>query len=390
MSSLEEQQNIIQKLIKNLCDSKIQFYHIKLNEEKYFFAMYLSQIEFFLKPTYPTVQRDRMNSRVLSFKKILNDNYKKYGTNQKFITDLNTIHFGIENTGQFVNLDGQHRFEALRSFANDKDIDPFIQLNIYLTNGTPEELEQIFKDLNNNLVTETALFDDSLSTEEARKHKIMNYLKEHYIKFKSESDLPRMPNIKFGLCVDYFLAMCPSNSSKTIIEEIEKVNQEEYKKYRIKDIKFIDSVHKKDSVNPLYLGKLIYAHQKEINEKNGTNTKRQKIPEAVKKHMWLRDFEKMNAEGICHVCKGTLIYTDCHAGHIISCKNGGTNHVSNLIALCPKCNTSMGEKNLDDFMEEYINHRNQEMNVETDQYIEDETETDPFSFIKIPNKKNKL
>ena len=42
-----------------------------------------------------------------------------------------------------------------------------------------------------------------------------------------------------------------------------------------------------------------------------------------------------------------------HCGHIIAEINGGTITVSNLKPICQNCNSSMGVKNMNDFMQQF-------------------------------------
>jgi len=44
--------------------------------------------------------------------------------------------------------------------------------------------------------------------------------------------------------------------------------------------------------------------------------------------------------------------TNFDAGHIESEKRGGTNNINNLKPICRTCNTSMGTRNMNDFIAE--------------------------------------
>jgi hypothetical protein len=91
----------------------------------------------------------------------------------------------------------------------------------------------------------------------------------------------------------------------------------------------------------------------EKQEKNKNKNKKEKIPVAVKNTLWSNYFNK-DQEGICQCCKKEPITKsnfDC--GHVISEKNGGDVHLDNLKPICRACNSSMGIRNMDDFMKQY-------------------------------------
>src|SRR5277367_708046 len=82
--------------------------------------------------------------------------------------------------------------------------------------------------------------------------------------------------------------------------------------------------------------------------------KRKSIPAPIKKIMWETYISKELRIGKCFCCQKTdILETDCHAGHIISDKDGGKIEVDNLRPVCAKCNQSMGSKNMYEFISEY-------------------------------------
>ena len=78
--------------------------------------------------------------------------------------------------------------------------------------------------------------------------------------------------------------------------------------------------------------------------------KRVQIPSAVRNALWTDYFGK-STQGTCMCCnREEITIFNFEAGHIISVKEGGTNHLSNLKPICSHCNRSMGAKNMDDFI----------------------------------------
>ena len=94
---------------------------------------------------------------------------------------------------------------------------------------------------------------------------------------------------------------------------------------------------------------------KEIkNKKKYTNKyKKQKIPATIRNLVWNTYFTTI--DGICICCNHEKISRgNFQCGHIVSEKNGGTLHISNLKPICALCNASMGTMNMNDFIN--INH----------------------------------
>jgi 5-methylcytosine-specific restriction endonuclease McrA len=78
---------------------------------------------------------------------------------------------------------------------------------------------------------------------------------------------------------------------------------------------------------------------------------KKKIPAALKRLVWNKYIGEMIGSATCLCCNCTSInQLSFHCGHIISESNGGEMILSNLKPICQNCNSSMGTKNMDDFM----------------------------------------
>ena len=73
--------------------------------------------------------------------------------------------------------------------------------------------------------------------------------------------------------------------------------------------------------------------------------RKQKIPKAVREQVWLRDMGRV-FEGKCKTqwCQNTITIFDFQCGHNIPESKGGPTTLDNIIALCCRCNTSMGNQ----------------------------------------------
>lgn len=99
---------------------------------------------------------------------------------------------------------------------------------------------------------------------------------------------------------------------------------------------------------------------KEMNTKNNlnikkTNTKpikpKKKISATLKRLVWNTNIGEEIGKTKCLCCKSTdITQMSFHCGHVVAEANGGELIVSNLKPICQNCNSSMGTKNMNDFM----------------------------------------
>ena len=72
------------------------------------------------------------------------------------------------------------------------------------------------------------------------------------------------------------------------------------------------------------------------------------------KHTLENQYFGNNMDGMCQCCFTTPIHsTNFDCGHIVSEKNGGDVHLKNLKPICRTCNSSMGTKNMNDYIKKY-------------------------------------
>ncbi len=90
----------------------------------------------------------------------------------------------------------------------------------------------------------------------------------------------------------------------------------------------------------------------EINNSMITKNKKKKtISSTIKKLVWNTNIGEEIGKSKCLCCKSTdITQLSFNCGHIIAESNGGDTIVSNLKPICQNCNSSMGTKNMNDFM----------------------------------------
>jgi hypothetical protein len=80
-------------------------------------------------------------------------------------------------------------------------------------------------------------------------------------------------------------------------------------------------------------------------------TKKKPISATIKRLVWNKWIGEEIGKAKCLCCNLTAItQLSFNAGHIIAESNGGETNVSNLKPICQNCNSSMGTKNMIDFM----------------------------------------
>lgn len=79
--------------------------------------------------------------------------------------------------------------------------------------------------------------------------------------------------------------------------------------------------------------------------------KKTPIPKKIKQLVWNKYIGEEHGTALCKCCEVTVIsQMDFVCGHIISEYNGGTVTIDNLKPICSLCNSSMGTKNIDEFI----------------------------------------
>jgi len=79
--------------------------------------------------------------------------------------------------------------------------------------------------------------------------------------------------------------------------------------------------------------------------------KKQAISATIKRLVWNKYIGEEIGKSKCTCCFTTdITQLSFNCGHIIAESNGGETTVSNLKPICQNCNSSMGTKNMNDFM----------------------------------------
>ena len=83
--------------------------------------------------------------------------------------------------------------------------------------------------------------------------------------------------------------------------------------------------------------------------------KKKSISSTLKRLVWNTNIGEAIGKSKCTCCKSTdITQLSFNCGHIIAESNGGDTIVSNLKPICQNCNSSMGTKNMNDFMSSLV------------------------------------
>ena len=78
------------------------------------------------------------------------------------------------------------------------------------------------------------------------------------------------------------------------------------------------------------------------------------ISSTLKRLVWNEYIGETFGKSLCVCCQVTCItQMSFHCGHVIAEANGGETILSNLRPICQNCNSSMGIKNMDEFMKTF-------------------------------------
>jgi 5-methylcytosine-specific restriction endonuclease McrA len=288
---------------------------------------------------FPEYQRELLEEHSQQIVEFQKEHFKKHGS---FIF-LNCIQFCMFE-GKWYCVDGQHRYDSFRELFLIQDW--FVDIEI--TNCVnEEEVHEIFRIINLNKPLPD--FFKKSKKEIDLVVEIKNYLQK-YAKYFSKKEHPKTPNVHLDSFLDEVFKGRNWDTLNDFIEwfEIENNAHNEYLEKNIhhESIKIaLDKIHAKSN-DHFYLGCFWLKPLKNS------------LSQVVRRECWinyLRTIPENKGEILCYCCERQLI--DAHnfeAGHIISFRNGGSNHANNLRPICGRCNKSMGTQNMDEFRERIL------------------------------------
>lgn len=132
--------------------------------------------------------------------------------------------------------------------------------------------------------------------------------------------------------------------------------EEQGRRYKIFICELQDLIYKEEQENIEYCKKFVNkSNESKISEKiidcETKKKKKKPIAATIKRLVWNTNIGEDIGKSKCLCCKSTdITQMSFNCGHIVAEANGGDTIVSNLKPICQNCNSSMGTKNMEDFM----------------------------------------
>lgn len=328
----------------------------------------------------PTIQRLDDQNKTDEIKKYQLNYYMNGSNHFNFLGTIN-IHCCKEDKKNYI-LDGQHRYNAIKELAQfDNFKTQQISIEI-ITVNTKDELKENYKLINMN----TPLPDFPDDIDKNIPEEVFKYFEKKWNNtIWKLSNRPSRPHLKktwlqetFAYIILELNIIDPNDLIKLVEEKNEKMshwNIEQFDKIRrLKDTSnMIEKCKSFCSNNGVFLG--MYPHIDQdygyewaadiIKENTGiqpkktiNQNKKKTIPAKLKQDVWNKFIGVEKGIGNCKCCKKQIDKASgWHAGHIKSEANGGEILVDNLRPICGSCNSSMGIKNMRDFMNEIAEYK---------------------------------
>ena len=215
--------------------------------------------------------------------------------------------------------------------------------------------KQIFKSINNTL----DFYQNRLLTPEYNAYfSMFPHLKE--LTLNKIEILNKLLELIGDKDDNYYQELYNNNFKNVILKNMYTINQSLVKFTSFSDINdFLKKITDYEWIDGNYLMneiKIILDNIKKLPEKKQwetkPKTKKKTISATIKKLVWNTNIGEEIGKAKCVCCKSTdITQLSFNCGHIIAEANGGDTIVSNLKPICQNCNSSMGTKNMDDFME---------------------------------------
>jgi len=238
----------------------------------------------------------------------------------------------------------------------EKINEKYIKLKSYVNNTSSfrntylESLELLLKIINNKTDDE---FNEFYIKYMSDFHLKRYYFARLFNPFK-ECNFNKFDNLNDFLDKSY-LSPCSVNEEFYFIElnkflndiliisfKLESEKQEEEIK------KVVNKVKKTSTKSDI---KISEKNKETIIDNNDKKKKKKPISATIKRLVWNTNIGEDIGKSKCLCCNSTdITQLSFNCGHIIAEANGGDTIVSNLKPICQNCNSSMGTKNMEEFM----------------------------------------
>lgn len=302
-----------------------------------------------------------------------------------FIGDLQ-VAININDHSLYL-IDGQHRYYSILTTLQTIMPDYAIGINFIKISPQPNlvypSLEEAFILINKYTPIPQYILDccsaDNINYYKTIIDQFRTYIKREYKSYISDAKVPRIPNINLDKMCDKIM-----KDSILIFQYIENGKELfDYMKYiNINIWIHFDSEKKGNKIKdkPLYAFTQYNLNRdndwtssiKLLNEFKvasaaagyaleeadvGTNANGRKgIPKKIKSSLWKKYYGEVY-NSLCLICNEPISIENFEAGHIIAVAKGGTNHIDNLKPICIGCNRSMGDQDMNMYIDCYYSSK---------------------------------
>ena len=95
---------------------------------------------------------------------------------------------------------------------------------------------------------------------------------------------------------------------------------------------------------------------------------KRKITKCIRFKIWTH-YNGQHYYGLCFTCGDGISILNFHCGHVTAETNGGVETIENLRPVCQHCNTSMGERHMEEYMTTHKYIRNKYWNGYTFEHM---------------------
>ena len=345
----------------------------------------------------PALQRAVDEERVEEIISYQEKHFEKYGT-FCFVGDI-TLFCQPDKNENYI-IDGMHRYYAIKNPRVHKVI-PDYKIGLNILNQKPGlTIEDAFVLINKarpvpSYVVDTVRDEAQRSLIEACRQ----YLLTTYKVFVSKSHHPRVPHFNADVFVSFLQTQTQAHAQEAnpslinrlatcdkLIAFIEYVNkylrQSSLCTEKVKAAILAKS-EKNGGAKPAYFCvdphyewlrkhncERIYAAfeenqsypQEPFVEVQRERKNRTRLTQTLRDQLWKKYYGNV-FEGVCKCCRfNTIRVSNFEAGHILSRKEGGSDHMDNLVPICGSCNRSMGTMHMDEYARE-LYERSQDKSV---------------------------
>ena len=307
---------------------------------------------------------------------------EEYSLHPEYLAHKRIITISIMNNNYYV-IDGQHRIEmAKRLYSNNEQGNNDYFTCIWHAVENEEEMRKIFDSINidsikNKMYVSQDIFQKSRIDEFIKYFtnkcngwnkafsKTMARIPKRYTVEKVRDVLiqnhffDREGHLEKNIYRDFKI-------DETFIDYICRSNLEFYGilAYRYQDYETLDNLFYSDEKNNISEAKVFMLcnnnffewlmNKQENDPRHQVKTSGKKtIPHSIKKRVWVAMFQEQEIDE-CPLCRNILkrdVNNGWQCGHIISEANGGRTELDNLRPICQSCNSSMGSRNWDEYVE---------------------------------------